>query len=63
MAKRRLTLLIPSEVHEKLRILSSVTGQSMTKIIVDCIDEKYVEYEKANQPQSSQKEPKFLYYK
>ncbi len=63
MAKKRLTLLVPFETHRKLKILASATGQSMTKILMDCIDEKYVELEKGNQALSSEKKPGFFYYR
>ncbi len=61
MDRKRFTLLISSETHRKLKILSSETGQSMTKILVDCIDEKYVEFERTNQSLLSQEERKFFY--
>ena len=60
MTKKRLSLLVPFETHKKLKTLSSETNQSMTRILIDCIDEKYVEFEKSQSP-SSPEEPKFYY--
>ena len=63
MDKKRLTLLIPLQTHKKLKLLSSETNQSMTKVLVGCIDEKYAELEKTNQSLLFKKEIKFFYFK
>ena len=63
MDKKRLTLQVPLEIHKKLKALSSETNQSMTKILMDSIDEKYAEFEKANRSLLLIKEHKFFYFK
>jgi len=63
MDKKRLTLQVPLEIQKKLKVLSSETNQSMTKILIDCIDEKYAEFEKANRSLLLIKEYKFFYFK
>ena len=60
MAKKKLTLLVPLETHKKLKILSSETNRSMARILMDCIDERYVEFEKS-QSLSLEKELIFYY--
>ena len=60
MTKKRLTLHMPFETHKKLKILSSKTNLSMTRIVVDFIDERYAEFERENQFLLSQKEFKFF---
>ena len=63
MDKKRLTLQVPLDIQKKLKILSSATNQSMTKILIDCIDEKYAEFEKVNRSLLLIKEYKFFYFK
>ena len=63
MTERRFTLLVPHETHRKLKILSAEANQSMTKIVVALIDEKYVGLKKGSQFLLPQKEPKFFYSK
>jgi len=63
MDKKRLILLLPLQAHKKLKFLSSKANQSMTKILIDCIDEKYAEFEKTNQALPSKNELKFVYFK
>lgn len=63
MDKKRLTLMIPLQTHKKLKSLSSETNQSMTKILIGCIDEKYADLEKTNQSLLSKNELKFVYFK
>lgn len=41
MVEKALTLRIPSEVHQKLKMLAASTGSSMTAILVECIEDRY----------------------
>ncbi len=43
---KKLTFNIPEEIHRNLKILAAVTGQTMTEILIDCVERKYAEYEK-----------------
>lgn len=63
MDKKKLTLRIPLETHKKLKLLTAETSQSMTNILIDCIDEKYAELEKTDHSLLFIKELKFFYFK
>ncbi len=43
---KRLTFNIPQETHRNLKILAAVTDQTMTEILIDCVERKYAAYEK-----------------
>ncbi len=44
---KRLTFNIPEDTHHKLKILAAITKHTMTDILIDCIERRYEEQEKA----------------
>jgi len=61
MTEKRLSLPAPSETHGRLKILSSDAGQSVAEMPVGPADERYLEFQTANLPPLSQREPRFFY--
>ncbi len=41
------TVRIPEEVHRKVKVMAADTGQTMTQIILDCVERKFTEYMKS----------------
>jgi predicted HicB family RNase H-like nuclease len=41
MESKTLTFRIPMGIHQKLKMLSAVSGKSMTDILVECIEDRY----------------------